>query len=117
MAKKPAKREIKFSTARSAETNELVGILEITGLKVPVVSANPADWETIKSGAEFILKALEEEERQAFEASQPDLFAQYDNVHDVPTDEMLDSLEQEARQVLQMVDNTREAKNARVGNC
>ena len=117
MAKKLTKREIKFSTARSAETNELVGILEITGLKVPVVSANAADWETIKSGAEFILKALEEEERQAFEASQPDLFAQYDNAHDVPTDEVLDSLESEAKQVLQMVAKTREAKNVRVGNC
>lgn len=112
------KRTIDFATAREADTNVLVGILEITGLKTPLVSADRADWEVIRDGAEFIIRALDEEEQRKFEEGQPDLFEQYEDVSDEQTFEDFEcEFEEESEALREQIHKARLARNARIGHC
>ena len=115
---KTIKRTIDFATAREADTNVLVGILEITGLKTPLVSADREDWEVIRDGAEFIIRALDAEERRKFEETQPDLFEQYEDVTDEQTFEDFEcEFEEESEALRKQIHKARLARNARIGHC
>ena len=118
---KTIKRTIDFATAREADTNVLVGILEITGLKTPLVSADRADWEVIRDGAEFIIRALDAEERRKFEDAQPDLFERYEDVQDVSDEQTFEDFEsefeEESEALREQIHKARLARNARIGHC